>query len=158
MLALLEGCEAMSCALEAGDRVKVRSHYVTFVGTGAFVGLNVDPGSVPAAALISDGFIPEFVARWSMRIRLHDINREMLRKIAIGKRSAINKLANLFAIHGIEFVADDKAIDSLVEQATRDGVGARGLNETLWTRLNTTPIPLRCSPRESVRSSSIPRR
>ncbi len=105
MLALLEGCEAMPRLPPGGDRMKMRSHYVTFVGTGAFVGLNVDPGPVPAAALIADGFIPEFVARWSMRIRLHDINREMLRKIAIGKRSAINKLANLFAIHGIEFVA-----------------------------------------------------
>src|SRR4051812_14243736 len=135
MLALLEGCEAMPRA-RGGERVKLRSHFVTFVGTGAFVGIDVAPGSVSADLLISSGFIPEFVARWSLRIRLQDVDREMLRRIVRGKRSALNKLANLFQLHGIEFSADDKAVESLVEQALRDGVGARALNETLWARLN----------------------
>lgn len=136
MLALLEGCEAMPRA-RGGERTKLRSHFVTFVGTGAFVGLDVAPGPVSADLLIGNGFIPEFVARWSLRIRLQDVDREMLRMIIRGKRSALNKLANLFQLHGIEFVADDKAVESLVEQALRDGVGARALNETLWTRLNS---------------------
>jgi hypothetical protein len=98
--------------------------------------LNAEPGAVPAAALVAEGFIPEFVARWSMRIRLHDIDRDMLRKIVLGKRSALHKLNHLFALHGIEFVAEEKAIDLLIQQATSEGVGARGLNEALWTRLN----------------------
>src|SRR5205814_10402365 len=112
------------------------SHFVTFVGTGAFVGLDVPPGPVSADLLISSGFIPEFIARWSLRIRPQDVDREMLRRIVRGKRSALNKLANLFQLHGIEFVADDKAVESLVEQALRDGDGARALHETLWARLN----------------------
>ena len=74
MLSLLEGCEAMPRG-RAGERTKMRSHFVTFVGTGAFVGMDVDPGTVSAAALVSEGFIPEFIARWSMRIRLQDLDR-----------------------------------------------------------------------------------
>jgi hypothetical protein len=135
MLALLEGCEALP-RCRGGDRVKMRSHFVTFVGTGAFVGLTTEPGPVPAAALVAEGFIPEFVARWSMRIRLQDVDRGMLRKIAMGKRSALHKLSHLFAMHGIDFVADDRAIDTLIDQAASNGIGARGLNEALWTRLN----------------------
>src|SRR5581483_3439274 len=135
MLALLDGCEAMP-RCRGGDRIRMRSHNVTFVGTGAFVGLTVEPGSVPAAALIADGFIPEFVARWSMRIRLFDVDRALLRKIVLGSNSALNKLNRLFAIHGIEFQTDDKAIDRLIDQASTEGIGARGLNEALWTRLN----------------------
>ena len=123
LLALLEGCEAMP-RCRGGDRVKMRSHSVTFVGTGAFVGLNVDPGPVPAAALVAEGFIPEFIAR-SMRIRLQDIDRDMLRKIVMGKRSALHKLSHLFALHGIEFHAEDKAIDLLIQQASAEGIGAR---------------------------------
>src|SRR4051812_22668822 len=92
MLALLEGCEAMPRS-RGGERVKMRSHFVTFVGTGAFVGLKAEPGAVSAAALVDDGFIPEFIARWSMRIRLQDIDRDMLGRIVRGKRSALHKLA-----------------------------------------------------------------
>ena len=129
LLALLEGCEAMP-RCRGGDRVKMRSHSVTFVGTGAFVGLNVDPGPVPAAALVAEGFIPEFIARWSMRIRLQDIDRDMLRKIVMGKRSALHKLSHLFALHGIEFHAEDKAIDLLIQQAKPPRASARaGSNE-----------------------------
>jgi ATP-dependent Clp protease ATP-binding subunit ClpX len=136
MLSLLEGCEALPRA-RGGERVKMRSHFVTFVGTGAFVNLNAPAGSVPAAALISDGFIPEFIARWTMRIRLQDLDRDLLRKILLGKRSALSKLTNLFALHGIELIIDPKATESLIDQAMEDGVGARALNETLWTRLSS---------------------
>ncbi len=125
MLSLLEGCDAMPRG-RAGDRRKVRSHFVTFVGTGAFIGLNVEPGPVQAAALIAEGFIPEFIARWSMRIRMEDIDRAMLGKIIRGQNSALARMSHLFAMHGISLVMDEKAIDSLVDQALKDGVGAGG--------------------------------
>ena len=127
---------ATPCPARGGDRVKMRSHFVTFVGTGAFVGLNVGPGPVPASAIISDGFIPEFVARWAMRIRLTDVDRDLLRRIVVGKQSALQRLTHLFSLHGIDFCADDKTIDALIDQALADGVGARGLNEAIWTQLN----------------------
>jgi ATP-dependent Clp protease ATP-binding subunit ClpX len=135
MLSLLEGCDAMPRG-RAGERTKMRSHFVTFVGTGAFVGLNVEPGPVQAASLVTEGFIPEFIARWSMRIRMEDVDREMLRKIIHGRNSALARMSHLFDLHGISLVIDEKAIDSLVNQALKDGVGARALNETLWMRLS----------------------
>ena len=71
MLSLLEGCEAMPSARPSGKRTKMRSHFVTFVGTGAaFVGMDVDQRARYFGGLAgaSEGFIPEFIARWSMRI------------------------------------------------------------------------------------------
>ena len=113
--------DATPCRGRAGDRTKVRSHFVTFVGTGAFIGLNVEPGPVQAGALIAEGFIPEFIAVVDAHphggCRSRNARQNHSRPELGGAR-----MSHLFGMHGISLVVDEKAIDSLVDQALRDGI------------------------------------
>lgn len=136
MLSLLEGCDSYP-KIRPGERAKVRTDHITFVSTGAFVDLPANAGPVAADTLIQYGFIPEFVARFSLRIRMEDLSPPDLKIILVNSESSpTRQLANLFRIHGIELVFDDGAIEAVIRSALEDGVGARALNQVLWERTN----------------------
>lgn len=136
MLSLLEGCDSYP-KIRPGERAKVRTDHITFVSTGAFVDLPAPSGPVSADTLIHYGFIPEFVSRFSLRIRMDDLSPADLKNILMTSQSSpTRQLANLFKIHGIELVFDDGALDAVIQSAIEDGVGARALNQVLWERTN----------------------
>jgi ATP-dependent Clp protease ATP-binding subunit ClpX len=134
MLSLLESCEAFVRGRNY-DRVRVSTNHVTFIGTGVFNDAMMPPGQVSADALVRIGFIPEFVARFSSRIRLDNIELKHLRQIAQGSEaSPISQLQYLFSLHGIELIFEQRAIDLLVELGMENGLGVRGLSQAIWER------------------------
>jgi len=136
LLSILESTEAFVRG-RSYDRVRVSTEHITFIGTGVFDELQAAPGQVPADALARVGFLPEFIARFSMRIRLHDVDLQQLRHIADDSAaSPIKQLQHLFQLHGIELIFEKSAVDALVEQGMDNGLGARGLSQAIWERCN----------------------
>lgn len=134
LLTILEG-SIVQC-----DSGPVDTSGITFVAGGAFTSISDRIGpegkrQFGAAELRNCGFIPEFIGRFSVRVGLAPLSAEDLRKLLLEcQSSTLWQTRNLFKRQGIEFVVEDKVIDSIIETAKRMGTGARSLDETLKDR------------------------
>ncbi|HJM16871.1 MAG TPA: ATP-dependent Clp protease ATP-binding subunit ClpX [Flavobacteriales bacterium] len=78
--------------------------------------------------LKSFGLIPELIGRMPVLSYLHSLDADALRQILIEpKNSIIKQYKKLFKMDGINFSADKKALDLIVEKAIEYKLGARGL-------------------------------
>ena len=83
--------------------------------------------------LVEFGMIPEFVGRFATVTVLHELSRQDLREIITGgiERSPLAKQQRLAALHGIELVIADDALDAVAAEAALLGTGARGLSRLI---------------------------
>lgn len=83
------------------------------------------------------GLIPELIGRLPVLTYLEPLDRVALRRILTEPKNAlIKQYERLFALDGIEFSIDDKALDAIVDKAIEFKLGARGLRgigETILT-------------------------
>jgi len=160
LLALIEGCR-IPLNIE-GREVELDTSELLFIGTGAFNGLpeivaerlkraaGSDLGfSAPTVAptslsderlleqvqtddLISYGFIPEFVGRFTTVTRVHHLEQSHLESILTESDvSPLKQQAALFQLHGIDLRLTRGALALIAEEAGRLGTGARGLSRVL---------------------------
>lgn len=86
--------------------------------------------------LIEYGFIPEFIGRFSSVTELVPLDSITLRRIlteAEGNPLAVKK--RMFAIHGIDLMVTDCALDEMISRAAKLGTGARGLKRVIQSAL-----------------------
>jgi ATP-dependent Clp protease ATP-binding subunit ClpX len=86
--------------------------------------------------LIDYGLIPEFVGRFSSITELLPLDSITLRRIlteAEGNPLAVKK--RMFAIHGIDLMVTDCALDEMISRAAKLGTGARGLKRVIQSAL-----------------------
>lgn len=126
LLKLLEGSE-ISYQFNGFQR-KLHTKNILFICSGAFVGLEEHKTD----ALIKFGMIPEFLGRFSIVASLEQLNKEDLKKILVeSKESVLVSFHEWFESEGIELIIDESAIDEIVEDAFKKGLGARGLQNVL---------------------------
>lgn len=149
LLTLLDGriCDKV----DAREIPAVDTSRVLFICCGAFVGMRARPAGRGAAGdthptnlksrigapsdasatdFVTFGFIPEFIGRFSTVAALQELGREDLKMILRSpglEDSPLLRTTRLAALHGIELVLDEDAVDLLVEEAHRMSTGARGL-------------------------------
>lgn len=80
------------------------------------------------ADLRAFGLIPEIIGRLPVLSYMNPLDAKTLRAILTEpKNSIIKQYTKLFAIDGVEFTIDKKALDFIVEKAVEYKLGARGL-------------------------------
>lgn len=134
LLAILESAEPFVRSKNY-DRVRLPTDHITFIGTGVFDELQAKPGQVHAEQLHRLGFLPEFIGRFSMRVRMEDVDLQQLKSIAGNSlASPVKQLQNLFELYGIELIFEPSAVEAIVELGLGNGLGVRGLNQAVWER------------------------
>ncbi len=117
-------------------RLGTRRTHIGFIGrSGESVADIPDPSIYEAlcqaqtADLVEFGLIPEFIGRFTTVSALHELGRDDLRRIIEDgtEESALVHHRRLAAIHGIDLVFDDGALDAIAAEAMELGTGARGL-------------------------------
>ncbi len=91
------------------------------------------------ADLVEFGMIPEFVGRFATVSVLHELSRTDLRSIIGGEteRSPLALRQKMAALHGIDLVLTDGALDAIAAEAVALGTGARGLQRLIGRTLDT---------------------
>jgi len=82
--------------------------------------------------LIKFGLIPELAGRMPAIAALDNLDKKALKQILIEPKNAlIKQYIKIFDMDGIQLIFEDEAIDSVVEEATKTKLGARGLRQIL---------------------------
>ncbi len=156
LLTLLDGTPLLVKKAGCDDKVAVDTSGITFVASGAFTGLedvvlrrlrrghDIDGDRLDEDAyrhlaaddLVNYGMLPEFVARFAVRVGLVPLGRQQMEHLLRHlPTSPLRRTVNLFRLHGIELVVEDSAIEALLELALAENTGARALDEVLGDRL-----------------------
>lgn len=91
-----------------------------------------DNKKIDSEKLIKFGMIPEFIGRFSTRVRLEDLSISDLKRILVEpENSVVNQYKQLLALDGIELSIPDDTLTFIAEQASKQGTGARGLRTVL---------------------------
>ncbi|MCL4104578.1 UNVERIFIED_CONTAM: hypothetical protein GTU68_004532 [Idotea baltica] len=119
--------------------------------------------------LVDFGMIPEFIGRFATITALHELGTGDLRKIVstATENSALERQRQLAALHGIDLVIADDALDAIAEEASRLGTGARGLHRLIgqsvdavdhrWTELAAEGVTRVVIDRDCIENGSDPR-
>jgi len=92
---------------------------------------------VEASDLIEYGFIPEFVGRFPLIIRLEGLTKDHMLQILLESETSILKdYIAMFSSENIELKIEDDAIEFLAEQSKKTPLGFRGVQSTLTKRMN----------------------
>lgn len=87
---------------------------------------------VLAEDLRSYGLIPELIGRLPVIVHFTDLNKDALKKILTEpKNSIVKQYKKLFEIDGVSLTFDDDAYEYIVDKATENKLGARGLRSIL---------------------------
>lgn len=83
--------------------------------------------------LVKFGMIPEFIGRFATLSVLHKLAEKDLRAIAgvDTERSPLVRQQKLAAVHGIELILTEDALDAIAKEAAALGTGARGLHRLI---------------------------
>jgi len=93
--------------------------------------------------LIKYGLIPEFVGRLPNVTVLDDLTKEQLKLVLTEpKNSVIKQFNELFRVEGVELKFDKAAIDTIVDIAIDQQLGARGLRKIVEESLLDTQFNL----------------
>jgi ATP-dependent Clp protease ATP-binding subunit ClpX len=106
---------------------------VTFIAAGAFVGLPEKP-SLSVADLIDYGFIPEFIARFSVKLKMAQLSDKELRSLLVNR--ALKELQNFFMYHQIKLNFDESAIDALLVKSKVNNLGGREIRSVVSATMN----------------------
>lgn len=93
--------------------------------------------------LIKYGLIPEFVGRLPNVTVLDDLSKEQLKLVLTQpKNSVVKQFEELFKVEGVELKFDEDAMDTIVEIAMEQQLGARGLRKIVEESLLDTQFDL----------------
>lgn len=104
---------------------------VLFICGGAFVGLE-NPANPTSENLISYGLIPEFLGRIPNFACLSELSRdELLRTLTEPKQNIVDQFKRLLKSDNVTLVFTNECLESIVERALSQKVGARGLRKII---------------------------
>lgn len=87
--------------------------------------------------LISFGFIPEFVGRYSLIVELEGLSREDIRSILLNSPDSILKEnKELFKAKGVDLLIKDDYIEQLTDKIYGNPLGVRGISQFLTQNIN----------------------
>ncbi|MBF0406398.1 MAG: ATP-dependent Clp protease ATP-binding subunit ClpX [Candidatus Riflebacteria bacterium] len=99
---------------------------------------------VEPSDLIEYGFIPELIGRLPIKIALNGLERDdFLRILKEPKNSLIRQFAKLFEMDGCKLSFTDDGLERIVDVATAEKVGARGLRDVFERILREEMFNLR---------------
>ena len=160
LLTMLEG-RPVRVEFEYRGAFTVDTSKVLFIAAGAFAGIEetvrrrLGSGSLGFGAgasrressrdcyglvntddLEAYGMMPQFLGRFSSISSLETLTRDDLRIILTSiEDSLLKKQQKLFALHGIELVLTDDAIEAILDHTSAAKTGARGLRNAIATAL-----------------------
>ena len=131
------------------DFVEIDTSNILFIGAGCFDGIerskqknsigftekykrNKGANSITNEDLRKYGLIPELLGRFPVKVELDELNKEDLKKIlTVPPDSIIKEYTELLAIDDIKLTIHSTAIDSIVDYAIEQKIGARGLRSII---------------------------
>jgi ATP-dependent Clp protease ATP-binding subunit ClpX len=134
------------------QEIEIDTRDILFVFGGAFVGINeepvkknsigfnsidadgtiVDNKPVTQADIIKYGFIPEFVGRVPIVVKMEELTRENLRDILIGTDTSILKqYQEIFRMDKIKASFDESLVNEIIDNSIEKHMGARGLRGSI---------------------------
>jgi ATP-dependent Clp protease ATP-binding subunit ClpX len=112
---------------------------ITFVAAGAFQDLELAPkhlDMIDGEKVMSYGFIPEFVGRFSTRLGLTKLTpAQMADFLCNCATSPLQKWRNLLAAHRVTLHVHDDWVRAVIQAASRMGTGLRGVIEIVSQRM-----------------------
>lgn len=161
LLKLIEG-STYTVDISRKQRVTIDTSKIQFIVAGACIGIDAikkeritpsrgigfsqqpptvltnESPKITAKDLIKFGFIPEFVGRFPIIVQLKDLEESDYREILLkSKQSVIPSYTELFQGNDIELVIPEETIAWLIQKTKEDGLGVRGVQNTLIQRFNT---------------------
>mgnify|MGYP003294467772 CR=1 FL=1 len=103
------------------------------IGFGGTVDVSTDENKeVTQADIVKYGFIPEFVGRVPIVVKMHELTRDDLKNILIGTDTSILKQYQaMFMMDKIKASFDDSLINEIIDNSIEKHMGARGLRGTI---------------------------
>jgi|TARA_R110002074_G_scaffold45808_1_gene118323 ATP-dependent Clp protease ATP-binding subunit ClpX len=157
LLKLMEGVviKVPNQSGKAPDMIEIDTTNILFIVSGAFVGIDdvvlqrlgkskigfknasgnrdaIWEENLEAGDLVKYGLIPEFIGRLPSINILYELSNEEMRRILIEpKHSIVKQYQALFDIDGIELEFNDESLDTIVDIALKQNLGARGLRKII---------------------------
>ena len=133
------------------QEIEIDTKDILFVFGGAFVGIdakkekpvsigfgtsNAEPESIDKPITQDDivkyGFIPEFVGRVPIVVKMNELSRDNLKDILIGTdKSILKQYQHMFMMDKIKASFDDSLINEIIDNSVEKHMGARGLRGTI---------------------------
>jgi len=122
-------CGGAFDGLESIIEKRVSGNTIGFDSNQDRVSVNSEPSHQD---IISYGFIPEFAGRLPILGSFDHLSNDMMKAIlTVPENSLIVQYTELFRLEGVDLIFTPEAIDKLVDLATDEGTGARGLRSVL---------------------------
>lgn len=133
------------------QEIEIDTKDILFVFGGAFVGIDAKKektvsigfGTSKAEPELIDkpitqddivkyGFIPEFVGRVPIVVKMNELSRDNLKDILIGTdKSILKQYQHMFMMDKIKASFDDSLINEIIDNSVEKHMGARGLRGTI---------------------------
>ena len=133
------------------QEIEIDTKDILFVFGGAFVGIdnkkektvsigfgtsNAEPEPIDKPITQDDivkyGFIPEFVGRVPIVVKMNELSRDNLKDILIGTdKSILKQYQHMFMMDKIKASFDDSLINEIIDNSVEKHMGARGLRGTI---------------------------
>ena len=133
------------------QEIEIDTKDILFVFGGAFVGIDAkkektvsigfgtskaDPEPIDKPITQDDivkyGFIPEFVGRVPIVVKMNELSRDNLKDILIGTdKSILKQYQHMFMMDKIKASFDDSLINEIIDNSVEKHMGARGLRGTI---------------------------
>jgi len=151
LLKIVEGttCKVMYGDAVHKDEIEMDTRNILFVAGGAFDGLakiieknrnkqtigfvtkekdkETRKGATPKD-FIDFGLIPEFIGRFPITVEIEKLTREdFIRILTEPKNNVVDQMAFYFTVDNVKLTLDSGAVNAVVDQAFKEGLGARGL-------------------------------
>lgn len=131
--------------------IEIDTRDILFVFGGAFVGIDEkeakkspigfsstasaeaeETKNITQADIVKYGFIPEFVGRVPIIVKLNELNRDDLKTILMGTETSILKqYQEMFMMDKIKASFDESLINEIIDYSIDKHMGARGLRGTI---------------------------
>ena len=133
------------------QEIEIDTKDILFVFGGAFVGIDAkkektvsigfgssktepEPIDKPITQddIVKYGFIPEFVGRVPIVVKMNELSRDNLKDILIGTdKSILKQYQHMFMMDKIKASFDDSLINEIIDNSVEKHMGARGLRGTI---------------------------
>lgn len=133
------------------QEIEIDTKDILFVFGGAFVGIDAkkerptsigfgssnvesEPTNKPITQddIVKYGFIPEFVGRVPIVVKMNELSRDDLKDILIGTdKSILKQYQHMFMMDKIKASFDDSLINEIIDNSVEKHMGARGLRGTI---------------------------
>lgn len=154
-LKLMEGgTQTIKLPMKNGDyrEIEIDTKDILFVFGGAFVGIDEKPEArasigfssvsnpievdkqktITQADIVKYGFIPEFVGRVPIVVKMDELTRDNLKDILIGtEKSILKQYQEIFRMDKIKASFDESLINEIIDNSIQKHMGARGLRGSI---------------------------